>query len=484
MIIEEAKKIVVPRVTVKEKIHGHTTIDLFDTRTKRYERVEHDNHFTNGLESHLRDFGVFQNSPYANSTFTGRSAWKTLLGGVLLFDTALPTSPDAKYMPAGTTMIANGSFNVTNSSTPSELGSYNAVESSESNNSITMVYDWGTSGGNGTIASVALTTQTGGYIGYGNASLASATTLKNITENQTATPTNLNGSQYGAKRLYWNHHLYEAENGSYSPGVDTVVVKKAYIQDEYLDVFRTPADTDVANFETAYTFTLPEALDTYYNCIPVGDGLPSCFMLNLGGGQNVEEIPNGSTFKVYLLDVSDGSVEKIVVTNNIGATINTRYGFWFYILDDTYAIVALSLGGKWYKINYRTSAVIGEVTNGETSQIITSGLYLNRNNHVGANITPDLYSTGVESCCLYDPVLNRFLPTNGYMTMERNPAENWVYSSGLDALFYQKVTVNSNTNPIAEYKNPLRLMTINNLDTAVVKTSDKTMKVTYTITRG
>ena len=482
MIIEEAKKIVVPRVTVKEKIHGHTIIDLFDTKTKRYERVEHDNHFTDGLESHLRDFGVFQNSPYANSTFKGRTAWKTLLGGVLLFDTALPTSPDAKYMPAGTTMIANGSFDVTNSSTPSELGSYNAVESSESENSITMVYDWGTSGGNGTIASAALTTQAGGYIGYGNSSLTNAT-LKRLTENQNASQINLQDSQYGATKFFWNHYVYAAQHGA-SPGDTSVFVRRSYLQDAELDVFRKPIDTAVVNYETAYTFTLPDALDTYYDCIPVGDGLPSCFMLTLNGGQNVQKIANGGTFRVYLLDVSDGSVEKIVVTNNLGADIITEYGFWFYILDDTYAIVALSLGGKWYKINYRTSAVIGEVTNGEVSQRITGGLYMYRNNHVGANITPDLYCTGIESCCLYDPVLNRFLPTNGYMTMARDPAENWVYSSELDALFYQKVTVNSNTNPIAEYKNPLRLMTINNLDSAVQKTSDKTMKVTYTITRA
>ena len=75
-----------------------------------------------------------------------------------------------KFMSLGNVMVGNGSYGVSNSGNPSELGSYNSQESSESGTEIVQVYDFATSQANGEISCVCLTSRVGGYIGYGNRS--------------------------------------------------------------------------------------------------------------------------------------------------------------------------------------------------------------------------------------------------------------------------------------------------------------------------
>ena len=168
------------------KIKGHTRIELTKVATGEKKVIEHDNTFQSSLlTAFLRSFGVANNNPFANSTFAGRPLWRNLCGGILLFRDEIQAP--ASYMPAGNLMVANGAYGVTNNGTPSELGSYNSIESSTNGaSSLSFVYDWGTSQGNGTISCVCLTSETGGFIGYGNASGNSAT-LRNIFENQEST---------------------------------------------------------------------------------------------------------------------------------------------------------------------------------------------------------------------------------------------------------------------------------------------------------
>ena len=112
----------VPHIEVREKLHGHTKIELRDIRTGKVELIEHDNTFTDGIESFMDSLGMMDYKfLYANATQKDRAAWKTMLGGIFLFDTAIPTSPMAKYMPSGATMIANGSYGISNGGNPRNL---------------------------------------------------------------------------------------------------------------------------------------------------------------------------------------------------------------------------------------------------------------------------------------------------------------------------------------------------------------------------
>ena len=179
------------------RIKGHVRIELHDTRTGSNERIEGHNTFqTNVLKKYMRSLGFFQNSPYDNSTWRSQAVWRNLCGGILLFKDEIDlTNGDVMTMPAGNKMTANSAYGVSNSGNPVELGSYNSVESVAGTSGITMVYDWNTSQGNGTIGSICLSSETGGYIGYGNASGTSGgmrqlSTNQNVVETENITSSN------------------------------------------------------------------------------------------------------------------------------------------------------------------------------------------------------------------------------------------------------------------------------------------------------
>lgn len=479
IIEEQAKKIAIPRIEVREKLHGHTTIDLFNVHTKKYERFEHDNTFTDGIESYMSDLGVFMRSPLGNGTVYGRELWKSLLGGILLFDKELPTSPMAKYMPAGTTMTANGSYGVSNSGNPSELGSYNSIESSVGSDYISLVYDWGTSQGNGEIASVALTTQDGGYIGYGNNSRTNGS-LRALN--------NLQDNNLGVRYYTTNSIGYAIIHGGkiyvmpseLSSGATSVKCYYKYINLFSVDIFVTQNVITTSDNDGEITFSIP-ALSGNYCCVPYS---PTKFALI----PIVNSVGNGSSFTIHLLDVINETVSSKTITNNTGATIyssNSGNGLYVYPIDDTYALVCCS-NGKVYKINMNTSELIGEVSN-----VSYGNGWGNQRKWIGntLHITDELMNinqSGADSPYLYDPVLNRALPTNGklsYTNGSNGANELYGYMDG-DFLTYCRWGNSGAQAGYCCYHNPLRLMTINNLDDTVTKDASKTMKVTYTVTRS
>ena len=468
----------VPRIEVKEKLHGHTQILLRNERTGRVERIEHNNSFTDGIESYCRDLGVFLNSPFASSSVRGVDLWQTLLGGILLFDTALPTSPQVRYMPAGTTMVANASYGTANASAVTELGSYNEVESVTGDNSLSLVFDWGTSQGNGTIASVALTTQLGGYIGYGNATSGqSMSSIKVLNDGQS----NLywNGTDSMKKNmtsmLFHDNKLYKP----YSISSTELVIKVFNAPIDEVDIFRgcltngteyTPVTVSLPNLSENYEWT-------------DGGKCANCFFLVPMNNKSA-----GASITIYKVDVTDGSLATYTFTNNTTKTVYSQGALGYEILDDTYVVLACT-DGTFYKVNYTNGTVVGQITgayhNGSTSY--------QGNTWAGSLFADDLFVIGLPPATsggsfttrIYDSVLNKCTPTNAALRGQigGNGAVTYVYSPEYDALIFTTM-YNVQLNQYSMFKNPLRLMTINNLDSPVTKTADKTMKVTYTITRA
>ena len=133
-------------------VKGHTRIELYNPNTKIKNVTESDNVFQGQvLAEYMRACGKIKRNPYNNYQWSQKAPWQNLVGGLLLFKNriTIPSGGIVRYMPAGNEMIANASYGVTNSGDPSEMGSYNEAESSASASSITQVYDFGTSQGNG-----------------------------------------------------------------------------------------------------------------------------------------------------------------------------------------------------------------------------------------------------------------------------------------------------------------------------------------------
>ena len=154
---------------VKMKIKGHSIIELTDVKTGKKEVYEDDNMVTNALQLYLNDLGMFNISPI-HMAGVRESLIPSLLGGLLVLDTALTESASNIICPSGVKMVGNGAYGVTSNDTVTEMGSYNSSESGwMSDGKYKQVWDFTTTQAHGNINCVCLTSANHGYIGEGNA---------------------------------------------------------------------------------------------------------------------------------------------------------------------------------------------------------------------------------------------------------------------------------------------------------------------------
>lgn len=151
------------------KLKGHTIIELTDVGTGEVETVESDNMFTNALSQIFNGLaGLYSASMTIPDSSDTLKLAQHLLGGLLLFDTALEEDVNNVFAPAGTTMVGCAAYNnSTHSTLPTTQGTYNVTESEMNEGNVKFVYDFTTSQANGTIAAVCLTSLEGGFAGYG-----------------------------------------------------------------------------------------------------------------------------------------------------------------------------------------------------------------------------------------------------------------------------------------------------------------------------
>lgn len=437
-----------------EKIHGHTKIELTDIRNGQKKVIEHDNDFQAGvLANYMRSMGAYDNNPYANSTWAGQPIWRNLCGGIFCFEDEIDNSGgEVEYMPAGNKMIANGAYGVTNSGTPTELGSYNSNESSTSgNDSITFVYDFNSSQGNGTISCVCLTTEIGGYIGYGNPSGTRHATTKAFTANQSSR--SLSGI------------IYDNYRWSFSVNTSTkeVTVTKTPTEINKGSVFDNIAeDASVYTYTTAITGSSIVVKD-------LGNGKVAIFGFTYNS-HSTREWGAGATMKYLLFDMATETLTEKTLTNTSGVTLTlTNYSTRVFDATGDYFIFPTPSGdfGRPREPRYAISMTTG------TAIMLTTGT---------------AQASGQESSFSYPQ--NRLaddltlLSTYGGAYIADMASGNAYPANTSNINLWQSADLGAMTDNSHIYKNPLILATINNLDTPVTKTATQTMKITYTLTKA
>lgn len=439
------------------KIKGKTRIELTTVKTGEKKIIEHENTFQSQfLASYLRSLGYANNNPFANSTWKGRPVWRNLCGGVFLFRDAI-TAP-AEYMPAGNLMVANGSFGVTNSSNPPELGSYNSIESSTSGqNSLAFVFDWGTSQGNGTISCVCLTSEVGGFIGYGNESGYAASSLRYLLENQDSAA---NGAVffYGGKKYRVAGVDMTNKKVTIAKGVDQITKVSIFQgQDEASNDYTYTGDVvGNSNNNTIMTRRLSETEFAIVKC----DQFQSI------------TLANGASARILVFNVATNTLRAQEITNTSGADIRICEAATANVIN----LIADSSG------NYYMSK-----SNGELAKFNSAGAYqgiVSTHTAVLAPkgiLTPELLYTqpgygGADAMWIYDGTNERI--TNGFAMQSQGVQIDYI--AGIDAICYAARAAYD----LSPFKNPLYLATINNLDSPVTKDSTQTMKVIYTLTEA
>lgn len=472
-------------------IKGKTTFELTDVNTGEVEIIEDNNMVTNALQEFMLTYGIFNKTIFVGDNRTS-ALYKNLLGGLFLFDTALDENVDNTFMPAGVMMVGNGSRGVSNSGAVTELGSYNSTESGvQSDGSIKFVYDFSTEQANGTIACACLTSQIGGYMGMGGQNRY--IDANRICDHQSSGQ-NAYFSLAGAGNKYFNilypvynenaiyctnpYNIdYEASKASQHWSVTkkieilrlracftSVSIKDSQNLNKVIDRFEVDIPQDILDYMGTSTATI----------IPVGDSFNRNIFLIFN--KSTSAIANGSYCWIMKID-KDKNVTAHKFTNNVNEKLSLRTlteSRKNYTINGDYLWVAGYNSDKLYGIKYSDSTQI--IDTGINLKTTTPLICSIAKNLIGIGLTDTSSSYPYLAYSIYDVVSRKYRIVSG-----SEDGNDYMYIPFADKKgVYLKVYFEDGEMEIT--KDVRYLATINNLSEPVVKTSSKTMKVTYTIT--
>uniref|UniRef100_UPI0040579F66 hypothetical protein n=1 Tax=Agathobacter sp. TaxID=2021311 RepID=UPI0040579F66 len=155
------------------RLKGTMVIELTDVNTSEVETIVKENMVTNAVNNilGLNPMGIF----YTEAEYSTGLVWTenllpicpNMIGGILLFSKTLEENADNLYVKSDNLPVAYASNNV-NSTSNLARGSLNLTESKALDNGYKFVWEFTPSQGNGTIAALALTSALGGQNGFGS----------------------------------------------------------------------------------------------------------------------------------------------------------------------------------------------------------------------------------------------------------------------------------------------------------------------------
>ena len=155
------------------RLTGNMIIELTDVNTGEMETVAEENMVTNAVNNilGLNPMGVFYEAGDSNDGIEWNGSLlpicPNMIGGLLLFSRELTEEADNIYVQSNNLPVAYASNNV-NSTANLARGSMNLTESKALDNGYKFVWEFTPSQGNGTIAAAALTSAQGGENGFGS----------------------------------------------------------------------------------------------------------------------------------------------------------------------------------------------------------------------------------------------------------------------------------------------------------------------------
>ena len=484
-------------------IKGKTTFELTDVNTGEVEVIEDTNMITNGLQYFLATYGYFGADVLSNDKMGANSLWVNALGGLFLFDTALDEDVNNTFMPAGVKMIGNGSKDVANSGIVTELGSYNTTESGlQSDGSVKLVYDFSTQQANGTIACACLTSKLGGYIGMGSENGYNNESY-NLREYVSDDKHQLYSGIAGAES-YSSHLMYPvySENAVYLTNPYNI----SYVSDYSYQHWSTTKKIQILKVSTGfssvsikdknvlnnnnilatYDIDIPQDILDYvgtykHGTIAFSDNEGNIFIFfgktSEAGNfyANSFSFDNNSYKWIMKID-RDMQVTAYKVANKTGnalyisrdTTVFNEGYIWTYTDKSPYTI---------YGIKYSDSTQIIETGVSKDSKY---NLFVLGRNLIGI-CNSYIKLNNYNPPDIYDAVNRTLKKTNGILDSNSELFIPFVDRKGVYISVYQYKR-SGYRNSFRVVKDPRYLATINNLIEPVVKTSSKTMKVTYTLT--
>ena len=437
-----------------KKIRGFTELVLDNGRERKV--VESENTFyASNIAPFLQETGQARTS-YKNFN------WTNLVGGIFLFNKTIPNN--SEYMPAGTKMTGNGSYNVSNDGNPIELGTFISY-SKPTSDSLEMNYTWDTSHGNGIVNSVCLTSALGGLIGYGNPS-----------GTHTSTP---------------SPYYQEVSNAYFNPSIDgrgyhyKGFIYSGYVASNTLTLTRKPYGLNYIDIFNSST--IQKTVETHSSGTPTpGLGQNGKIFFFDPCRSGTWEIGGQSPCGLIIYDIDTDTVTESYLTNNTGYrwTSNGGGAPFYGIAGVDEANHRLFIGDRQstpnyiFLIDYQDSSLIKTFDN----------RYLRYR-----KATPELFVVGSAGDStstfhsIYDPVNDTTYVQNGccpFVDGNNNAGYICEYNDDED-MFCQCDTYWEKAYPNPSYLffgSPFYLATINNLQSPISKTDSDILQVKYTLT--
>ncbi len=156
------------------RVKGQMVIELTDVNSGQVETVMEENMVTNAV-NHILGLNPMGQFYEAAGQYDSHMNWSDVLlpicpnmiGGILMFSRAIEENTENVFQFSGNMPVAYASNDV-NSSANMARGSLNQTESKALENGYRFVWEFTPSQGNGTIAAVALTSSFGGQNGFGS----------------------------------------------------------------------------------------------------------------------------------------------------------------------------------------------------------------------------------------------------------------------------------------------------------------------------
>lgn len=463
-------------------IKGKTIIELKDVHTGEVEVTEEENMVTNALQYIFNPMGYVK---AADPMYTTEYVYyyQTLTGGLLLLNKAIEEKADNVNLPGDVEQTGCAVYGKQNSSDKTLRGNYNATESEIDleNRRVKYVYDFSTAEGNGTIACVALTHALGGYSNRGLDEPPVRELLpyyKNIGAGllrYTGSNSGMNGTDrtYGytsyGTGLRWIIKI-DATNDSvyYFSIASTTSIKilryRANINT--VSLFDRPGAARTLLEETEITFT--QALNQQYFAYNYEEETDKLYIMS---GTSYS-ISSNATYLITEIDMANNfAVKQYSMTNKIGSSMRLCYeknnsfcyrGFIYFInygYNMKYYIYRQEIGNS-----ANLQKIEKDIRQCEPTMARNGRLYFERASTYSGSYalyiinTDDFTMKEPESYNLYDGNARQYVPVFGYPL-------TYYLTCGSGAGNFAIRT---------DY-----LATINNLSSPVVKTADKTMKVTY-----
>lgn len=461
------------------QLHGHTKIILRNPKTGEEKIIEKDNLVTDAVSD------IFANNLFGLLDYSLLLPVRDFFGGVLCYETTHDTTI---LFPARTNkMIANAGQSA-HTSASTTRGNPNGGESQELANGFKFVWDFATNQGNGTISALSLCHKWGGDIGYKPIEQIADETLLNVNavyKLRTAMGNRTARGSFDDQHLCLIYLDSDGEIGYHVSGTKVFKVKvnaKAAGINNVIDSYEILDSWDLEN-QVTYTAGLTSVT---YDIL----------------SERILYITINSTTSVTIdfFDPSDDSVETETISGQ-GLNLDpTYYASASYpnVLDGQSCNRFVTSGqyiflpeynGNFYRINLNNTSDIVEITSymGSVSRdyetlgqislsdsgIVMGANYLVTNDGVYPISVPDLsllyvLGTGVTAQVRARRTITTACDASNLMWMWGDTS-----NAANQAAFYLGIGIST----------PY-LGTIQNLETPVVKTSDRTMKIEYTITNS